>query len=69
MDFYMKNKHKLLITFIRAIILYWYFIYRQPVCSQRYVLTMWATSFYILENFSADVKDMDFPSQILQVYF
>ncbi|XP_060568114.1 huntingtin-like isoform X3 [Ruditapes philippinarum] len=40
---------------------------QQSVCSQKYLLTMWATSFYILENYNTDVKDTDFPTQILQL--
>ncbi|XP_053407184.1 huntingtin-like isoform X2 [Mercenaria mercenaria] len=40
---------------------------QQAVFSQKYLLTMWATAFYILENYNIDVKDTDFPSQILQL--
>ena len=28
---------------------------------------MWATAFYIIENFSTEIKDTDFTSKIMQV--
>ncbi|KAL4231691.1 hypothetical protein ACF0H5_009269 [Mactra antiquata] len=40
---------------------------QQPVSSQKYTLTMWSTTFYIMENYSTDIKDLDFPSQMLQL--
>ncbi|XP_052100645.1 huntingtin-like [Mytilus californianus] len=36
------------------------------ITSQTYVLTMWATAFYIMENYHVDLKDLEFPSKILQ---
>ncbi|CAG2221231.1 HD [Mytilus edulis] len=36
------------------------------ITSQTYVLTMWATTFYIMENYHVDLKDLEFPSKILQ---
>ncbi|KAK3095770.1 hypothetical protein FSP39_018831 [Pinctada imbricata] len=37
------------------------------ITSQQYVMTMWATAFYIMENYSPDMKDWDFSSKILQM--
>ena len=42
-------------------------IFSQGVCSQKYILSMWATAFFIIENCSTDLKDGDFTTQILQV--
>ena len=41
----------------------------QSISSQKYVLTMWATAFFIIENCTADLKDGDFTNQILLVTF
>ncbi|XP_056004424.1 huntingtin-like isoform X2 [Ostrea edulis] len=37
------------------------------ITSQQYMLTMWATGFYIMENYHVDLKDLEFPSKILQL--
>lgn len=37
------------------------------ITSQQYVLIMWATAFYIMENYHVDLKDFEFPSKILQL--
>nr|XP_022340193.1 huntingtin-like isoform X2 [Crassostrea virginica] len=37
------------------------------ITSQQYILTMWATGFYIMENYHVDLKDLEFPSKILQL--
>lgn len=41
--------------------------FRTCITSQQYILTMWATGFYIMENYHVDLKDLEFPSKILQV--
>ncbi|GFO37998.1 huntingtin-like [Plakobranchus ocellatus] len=35
--------------------------------SNQLVVTMWATTFYIIENFSSEIKDTDFTSKIMQL--
>ncbi|KAL5022595.1 hypothetical protein ScPMuIL_001750 [Solemya velum] len=43
-------------------------IVSQPcITSQQYILTMWATAFYIMENYHVELRDVEFPSQILQM--
>ncbi|KAH3787333.1 hypothetical protein DPMN_165455 [Dreissena polymorpha] len=37
-----------------------------PVSNERQMLTLWATAFYLLENYYMDVRDTDFPAQLLQ---
>ncbi|ESO95031.1 hypothetical protein LOTGIDRAFT_160793 [Lottia gigantea] len=37
------------------------------ITSDQFLLTMWATAFYILENYHEDIKDGDFPSRIMQL--
>ncbi|XP_061171379.1 huntingtin-like isoform X1 [Saccostrea echinata] len=37
------------------------------ITSQQYILTMWATAFYIMENYHVDLKDLEFPSKVLQL--
>lgn len=43
--------------------------FRPCITSQQYILTMWATAFYIMENYHVELRDLEFPSQILQVKF
>ena len=31
------------------------------------MLTMWATAFYVMENYSPDMKEWDFSTKMLQV--
>ncbi|KAK3589444.1 hypothetical protein CHS0354_020780 [Potamilus streckersoni] len=42
-------------------------ISQHSITSEQYVLTMWATAFYIMENYHVDLKDLEFPSRILQL--
>ncbi|XP_033756060.1 huntingtin-like [Pecten maximus] len=37
------------------------------ITSQNYMLTMWSTAFYIMENYHIDLKDLEFPSKVLQL--
>ena len=41
--------------------------FRLAVYNERYMLTLWATAFYLLENYSQETRDSDFPAQVLQV--
>ncbi|RUS73694.1 hypothetical protein EGW08_018541 [Elysia chlorotica] len=35
--------------------------------SQQFVIIMWATAFYIIENFNTEIKETDFTSKIMQL--
>ncbi|XP_052771519.1 huntingtin-like isoform X2 [Mya arenaria] len=37
------------------------------VYNERFMLTLWATAFYLLENYSSETRDTDFPAHILQL--
>ncbi|XP_076466851.1 LOW QUALITY PROTEIN: huntingtin-like [Babylonia areolata] len=37
------------------------------IISQQFVITLWATSFYLLENFHEELKDTDFASRMMQL--
>ncbi|WAR21216.1 HD-like protein [Mya arenaria] len=40
---------------------------RLAVYNERFMLTLWATAFYLLENYSSETRDTDFPAHILQL--
>lgn len=43
--------------------------FRACIISQQFVITLWATAFYMHENFHNELKDTDFTSKMMQVRF